>query len=237
MASQITYVGAGNEKAIELINSHFARSFSIGTDWNKLRVAIRYTLTKSPNLTLTGTPRWFVGLSHGTSSVFGDSYVSHSVGMVSTSANWGFQIDSQPYYYSMGFTGCVKSGSVLQVGTNTVDSAAQSVLSSVIESSGSVQSLLFVDMDKNFTSNSISCSIFYRTTNVQSTTYTREQFYFYAEQTVPSLTNYMYTGYLGLGSAFRINESLYGTLDSICVSWDRTVPRINILDLAIYKLS
>lgn len=237
MASQITYVGPTNEKAIELINSHFARSFSIGTDWNKLRVAIRYTGTKSPGLGLTGTPRLFVGVCHGTSSVFGDSYVSHSVGMITDSATWGYQTGNPPYYYGMFPRGCQKSGSALRTSVTATDNLNQSVLPTVIENSGSINSLMFVDVDKNNTSNAISCSVLQRTSNNQATTYTRTDLYFYAEQSVPSVSNHIYYTAEQLSAKFPRNENLYGELDSICVSWDRTVPRINILDIVIHKLS
>jgi hypothetical protein len=237
MASQITYVGPTNEKAVELINSHFARSFSIGTNWNKLRVAIRLTGTRTPALTLTGTPRFFVGVCHGTSSVYGDSYVSHSVGVISTSSTWGYQAGTPPYYYSLAPCGCQISESSLQTSPTSVDNINQSVLPTVTENSGSVQSLMFVDLDKNNTSNSISCSVFHRVANIEATTYTRTEFYFYAEQTVPALTNYSYITSNQLGAKFPRDEGLYGELDSVCVSWDRTVPRINILDIAVYKIS
>lgn len=223
MASQITTQGSDGDKAIEMINSHFARQFSIGSQWQKIRVGIRLSCNNSPGATLTGNPELFVGLSHGTSSVFGDAQVSHSVGLIS-SGSWTWTSAQDGYFGTVTFRGCVKTGSSM-----TYFGSADNC--NCINASGSGRSMFFVDLERNPTNTYLSCSSFNRS-NTTINDINQTEFFFYLEQDVPS------EGFHSYNSNFAflpIDENTNGGLDSICVSWDRTVPRIVINDIAIYK--
>jgi hypothetical protein len=228
MASQIINWGVENDKAVQMINSHFARSFSIGSNWQKIRVATRISgADPLVGVHLTGTPRLFIGLSHSTSSVFGDSLVEHAVGVIQTesTATW-----STPYYM-WGFTPCCKTGSIL----TTFGSSATTFLFSTasVVSASSTRTLLFVDLERNAPNTYLTCSLVYNN-NGTTPDFTQTQFFYYGEQTGnPGANMHAYTtlGYI------PITEAGNGTLDSINISWDRTVPKLIVSDIAIYKFA
>jgi hypothetical protein len=228
MASQIITWGVDNDKAVQMINSHFARSFSIGSNWQKIRVATRISgADPLVGSNLTGTPRLFIGLSHSTSSVFGDSVVEHAVGVIQTGATvtWGIP------YYQMSFTPCCKTGSLL----TTFGSSGTTILfaTASVVSASSTRTLIFVDLERNAPNTYLTCSLVY---NGFATPldFTQTQFFYYGEQSGnPGAGNHNYTtlGYI------PIDETGNGTLDSINISWDRTIPKIIVNDIAIYKFA
>ena len=226
MASQIITWGLDGDKGVELINSHFARTFAIDNTWTNLRVGCRLSFKESASYTFTGTTTFFMGLCHGTSSVFGDSYVSNSIGMISVTNGWPSDAGNGYVTVNRWIIG-VASGS-----NNVVTYGNTSGKASV---TASCRDPFMIDFSRtaSATGSIINCSLF---THYYGglTDCNQSTFYQLLEQSTPSFGNNYY--YSVVASPI-IYENTNGILDSVCVSWNRTYPSAVINDIAVYRLA
>lgn len=223
MASTIVSrtISAANENAISMVNSQFARTLTIGTTWNVIRVGLRLHMGTT-GADLTGTPRFFVGLSKGTTNIFGDSTTDHAVGMVSAAATW---TNGGTYYYDGSlFKPAKRVSTTLTVGTTF----GQSVIASPATSAN--RCLCFIDITKGSPNFSFKhfCQATATTTDVSVATFMAQM-----EASTPSLAQHTYYG----PQTLAVDESVDGYLDSVCVAWDRAALAIEICDLAVTRFS
>jgi len=246
MATSITYISGSTANTVEMAailnNSHFARSFDMGSNWTNLRIGIRWIFVNPPLLggapinPITGVPFFFMGLSHGTSSVMGDSYVSHSVGLAVSGSSWNYGASGAPVYSIPAYIGCVKTGSVLTYFGPGYDGNTPTVYisgSGITQGTSCRVSMLFADFQRNTPNTFFTMSVFFRR-NASADNNTTSDLLYYGQQTTPVLTNYEYTSSV---SFLPIDETGNGTLDSVCIMWDKSAPNPCIADIAIFKLA
>jgi hypothetical protein len=223
MASTIVTrtISAAQENAISMANSQWARTLSIGTTWNVLRVGLRLHMgTTGANI--TGTPRFFVGLSSGTSNIFGDATTTHAVGMVTTIATW--QDLGNGYYDPTFFSPAKRVNTTLTTGTTF----GQSVIPA--PASNANRTLCFIDITKGSPNFSFKhfCQSTGTTTDVSKATFLAQM-----EASTPSLAQHAYYG----PQTLAVDEATNGFLDSVCVAWDRAAAAIEICDIAVTRFS
>jgi len=228
MASQIINWGLDGDKAIEMVNSHFARSLSIGNDWQKLRVGLRLSFKESSSIDVAAPSTFFFGLSHGSSSVFGDSHVSHSVGAITWNDGW-----------SDTGTGLVSNRWGIAVRSGSAPSTIYGNSGGHFSVTQSCRDPHFIDFVRtsSATGSIIHCSLYYHYYG-ELTDCNQSTFYHLMENDSVDDVSFGAQGYVSnVGDTIIIREDLYGTLDSVCVSWNKSYPTAVINDIAVYKFA
>lgn len=226
---EITPTGGTSDKRILLSNSNFARTWNttLGTNWTKLRVALRYTMTNTA-ANLTGTPRFAIGVCAGTNNIFQDATCSNFVGMVTGAATWSYLGGPPPYYNNQAPVAATKVGATLTLGGAMPASGTFYITGNPGVTN---RTIVFLDVTKGVGTN-ITLRAFF-----QSGAITRDidydQFLLLAEMLTPAATTFTLSAEV---SAPPVTESVNGYLNSVNVAWDRTSPAIQICDIAIVKL-
>lgn len=230
MASSILLrnIGGTDDKRIVLSNSQFARVMDIGTTWTRVRVGIRFCVRDTGG-SLASTPRLFVGLSSGTSNLFGDATTQHALGVWTANPSWVRA--TSPTRYLLGNN--PSWNSVKRVGTtNTTSSTglpSETYILSTPETGG--RGVQFVDITKgspNFTIGAFQRFQFSGGIDVSLTEFLTQM-----EVASPSLTDHQFTN----ASTLAVDEAVDGFFNAVHVYWDRSTPEIEISDLAYARLA
>ncbi len=225
----VTPVGSATEdKRIQLSNSNFARTWSstLGTNWTKLRVALRVIMTNNAGASIAGSPVFAVGVCAGTNNIFQDLTCSNWVGVVTTEATWAFAgTGTNIYFQSLNANAATKVGALMTTGA-----VMTTALHIKADPSALNRSLLFVDITKGVGTN-ITVGAFMRTaSNVADVSY--DTFLERAEVAVPVEAFHAFVTPV----AVPVDEAANGYLNSVNVAWGITTPHIHICDVAIVKL-
>jgi len=217
-----TIANDGTDKKIEIsgstgVASYFARSLHIGTDWKKLRIGC--TLS-TPYSSSTG-PLWFMfmGLCSGTSSVYGDSPVSHSLGIFvrGTATKFNFAGPPPGILYRSQIHSLKASGSNVQTFLSSVTAAQPLCYSN--DNSGSYRLILSTEISK-ISTNVVTCSLFYYgSTNVLPNAAVSDRgTACQVEQSTQNMSQLGYTYNSNVGSFSNFDEATDGPLDSVCIN-------------------
>lgn len=218
MASTITTVSG--DKRILLTNSGFARPIYIGTNWTKIRIGMRVCQTDA-GADLSGTPRWAVGVSSGSTNIFGDSTVDNWIGVVTNTAT-PLRANIPPVTCPWSHAIAKKVGSTLTIG-GTSATLAPSWDTSILNA-------YFVDITKG--SPNYTVGIFGRgydgvaNVNISLANYLKE-----LETASPSLANYT-----SASGTIAADEST-GTFTHVNISWNRQASQFQISDLAVIRMT
>lgn len=227
------------ETFIEVVNGSFVRQFGL-TNWNRLRLAMRYRWYETP-LYLAGISsladlqpnnQFYVGFCNGTGSIPGDQYIQNFIGICpqdglgfSRVSFSGVIVYYTNYAKTIRITGNVKTDLGYANGGNywyheTYTSSLETV---------------FVDLVRVGTDN-VTMNFFGKATNSSlNEYYPTANFLIDMMSTTPARSSYVWiTGYTG---AFAHNETVSGSLNSICVSWNRDFPKVQITDLYVIRLA
>lgn len=216
--------GDGDDKRIQLSNSQFARVISIGSTWNKIRIATRITATDLGSGPV-GTPRLAFGICSGTSNIYGDATVTNWCGLLTSAATWNRQ--TFPFLsYTQAASGLVakKVGSTLTTGAILVNPMIPIV-------GANKRAFLILDITKG------------------SPNYTFQGFAWDGGTNIPdvSLSHFLASiegsnlpvdaGYnTSAATAFAVDESA-GVFNAVNVHWDKTSFQIELSDIAVVRLA
>lgn len=89
-----------SEKAAEMTNSTWARPIAIPSNWTKLRVGVRCRCNDL-GFGPSGTPRFAVGLSNGTTNIIGDASATHFVGVITDTVTWQYSGGTNGVYFGI----------------------------------------------------------------------------------------------------------------------------------------
>lgn len=214
-----------------LSNSTLRRLLSIGTNWTKVRVGIRFSLLDT-GAELTSTPMLAMGVCSGTANPVnnGSATTDNFVGMRTTATSWTRNAGPPPYYLNGAYT--VRAAK--RVGTTWGYTAGTNNFwyAWYIPTGTGLRQMLCVDVTKgspNFTIN-----MFARGNNSPQSDITKEDFLGKVALADPGNWN---GHYLGTPNTVAVDEATNGYLNAANVAWDRSNPKIEISDLAVVRFA
>jgi len=239
---------SGPEQYLLIGSNRLARTMYIGNNWKKIRIGMRCCFDSGSDPVIGGgilAPNLFMGVCSGTSSVYGDQYPSHSVGLrfirPATLAFSYFTSSTNTSIYGSTATGVpvpfivsYANGTTASVATSTCDYFT-------LWATASIRGAMMVDFIKNDVSNAtdITCSLIVNRSDLSSTKRIPDYdlpamvFYQQMQQPTPVFISHSVKAQSG-NPALPINETC-GSLDSVNISWDRSYPSLQIYDIAVHR--
>lgn len=210
------------DRRLRLYNEDFARKLGIGTAWTKLRIGIRLSVQAT---SAANASRLAFGVCQGDTLTFKNVATTDFIGGLfggTVSNTYAFNA-GPPTYISTGAMGAIN-----RIGnTNTIVSPGSAT--AVITATPSVRSLLFVEIEKNFTNNKVLC---YGTNPTGAATdATLAQLMTYMEADVPSNNAIIQVFILS-----NIPYSGAGLWDTLNISWNNAIQPIEISDIIVMRI-
>ena len=207
-----------------MTNSRFARQPYAGfmtSGWVTLRVAVLMRVSDS-GASLSGTPRFAVGLCSGNTNIMGDSTVDHFVGLLSTDDNWSRSVGPVRYITVPSIT------AVKKVGTTITAGASFGAFGATFHTT--TPFMIFVDITKG--SPNFSFTVFI-CTGITAPGVTEANFLTTSLAPSPSFAEHASAGPVTVA----VDEVTDGTLDHACVAWDQTLATVDIHAWRVLKLA
>lgn len=233
-------VGGVEDRRLQLANAQAARVIDIGTSWSKIRLGIRFAWDDT-GANLGGTPRLCLGMLSNpnfplTNGPLGAT-TGHFVGMATKFGDWARSAGPPVRYTgtSPAFAAVKKIGA-------TFTSADMTTSITISGSPTTRRLLLILDITKgapNFTFGAIwpfGATIFDAVSNthlidaMNIATFAAMKTYFDGLYAVNS--------YLASGTpVLAVDEATNGSLNAVCVAWDRATPTTHISDFIWKKMA
>lgn len=222
------------DKKIQLGNEEVGRALNFGVNWTKLRIAVRLCINGKANIgtgSFADPPQLVAGVSQGTAAMFRSQTTTDFFGGVVmtaafTSGVYTFTQDTPPYYS----TGVGINAIRRQTASNSTSSnGATAGLIVNGTAGGSNRSMLLWDITKG--SASYSCQIWGPSSATNAKTDLSKNAFtaaFSNEATPTNMTS------LGTASVSFTPTGLY---DSVCLSWNRWAPTVEISDLTVIRFA
>ena len=224
-------INGQNDVAAVLSNSSLCRLMSIGSDWQRIRIALRLRITDS-GANVAASPVFVVGVCSGTSQPYnnGSGNTQHFFGCYENGTTWtrGAASGDVPAYYATTTNGGV---SLRRVGTTTA--WAGGPLHYTFRAMTETRSLYFVDIQKAAGNWSMMLHCKGHPADAYDCTY--EDFLDKAILDTFSWQNH--SQYSWRSASYTPDEAANGYFDAVNVSWDRSNPKIEISDLAIVRFA
>jgi hypothetical protein len=217
--------GLADQRA-SLGNDQIIRQIQTGS-WNKIRVGMRMCVTVQS--AISGTPKLYIGVSNNSNAAgnngAGSRVVNHFVGALSTTASWAFTPTS-PGYYTVAFT------SVRRITATDTTSGSGTIL--VTADPTSARCFVAVDIDKT-NSAAVSIDMIGPSNSVSGI----------PDISLPTFISQLKTdavildGYIknSLTTTLSINEGTNGALNSVNISWMKTLERLEFSDVSYHIFS
>jgi hypothetical protein len=229
MGKTILYeVAADGDVRAYLAGNTLRRTLSIGSNWTRLRIGIRFSY-EDTGATLTGTPRFVLGLCSGTANPWnnGASTTLNFIGVRQVNASVTRNIVGDSTHFAGALQPFKRLGITSTTGTTFTNAWVGSA------QPATRRNLLFLDILKG--SPNYTLHGFYRDSTVGADV-TRAKFIEQVEVVSSVVSNHSWTdgGPLGAGKTLAFDE-VAGALDTVNIAWDRSAPKIYISDLAIVR--
>jgi hypothetical protein len=218
-------ISAVVDKRIVLSNSQFARPLPMGSTWTQIRIGFRFHMRDS-GANLTSTPKFTIGVSSGSTNLFGDATTDNFVGIQTNNATWTRTSTTHYILSANGIFPVKRVGSTLTLGGVAFNVQSQITLGAAAATAD--RQVYFVDITKgspNYTLRPFYCN----NTLVDQSLNT---FLTQMEIASPSLTGYSFP----TAQTIAASEAA-GVFNHVNIAWDRTTPEIEICDLAIARFS
>jgi hypothetical protein len=210
------------DRRLRLYNEDFARKLGIGTAWTKLRIGIRLSIQAT---SAVNTSRLVFGVCQGDTLTFKNAATTDFIGALfgaAVSNTYAFNAGPPTYVSTGQMPGISRIGN-----TNVLVSPSSATV--VITATPSVRSLLFVDIEKNFTNNKIVC---YATNPAGAVVdATLAQLMTYMEADVPTSNAIIQNFVLS-----NIPYSGAGLWDTLNISWNNANAPIEISDIIVMRI-
>jgi hypothetical protein len=220
----------GTENAIFLVNEQLGRTISIGSSWTRIRVGILACVMGTGSISLI-SPKFAIGLTAGSSSLFLDTTTRHFVGMTNQSGDTWSALGAylagtgNPCYQA------VKSGSTELItgshfffafgaASSTASLNRQSIYLDFIKGAG----------DPSIWDMRLCCE-----TTFDGGTFARDTSVSTFYDQLPAETASI-AGGATVSTRLPVSESIRGTLDTINISWNNT-RSFAVHEVAVYRFS
>lgn len=210
------------DRRLRLYNEDFARKLGIGTAWTKIRIGIRLTVQAS---SAVNASRLAFGVCQGDTNTFKSATTTDFIGGLfggTVSNTYAFNA-GPPTYISIGAMGAINR----ITNTNTIVSPGSAT--AVITATPTVRSLLFVEIEKNFTNNKVLC--FATSPTGAAVDATVGQLMTYMEADIPSNSPIIQSFTLS-----NIPYSGAGLWDTLNISWNNAIQPIEISDIIVMRI-
>lgn len=223
MANTIVDFGGG-ELICRMNNARFARPaidavFPVGGAWSKIRVGIRCAITDSGG-SLSGTPRFGIGVCSGSSNILGDATPAHWVGAITNDSSVS-RAAGPPVNYA--FNPLVPAKNV--AGTLTTGSSFGAFFVNVGEFG-----MWFIDITKGSPNFSVQCFV---RSNSTGGSFSQTDFFNTVTVESATLTSHAFTS----TQTIAVDETADGDLDHGNLWWNQTVSSWDVSDLAIVRFA
>ena len=226
--------GAGNDKAVSLANSSWARPITLPATWSKIRLGVHCEFVGTGANLLSGTTL-AMGFCSGVVNQFIDATTTHFVGMMfGDGINTWYYSDANNYQLTSGsspasYIPAVKYGTTLNVG-GTMSWSNASIYWPTVNGTTANRGMLIVDITKGSPNYTFTIPFYRNNTTVHDNT-SADFLTIMAEQ-APIAPSNCYAVYLMQTRTLAVSEATYGTLNAINVSWNRADAPMEIYDVA-----
>jgi hypothetical protein len=208
----------GNDQIIRQIQT---------SSWNKIRVGMRMCVTVQS--AITGTPKLYIGVCNNSNAAgnngAGSRIVNHFVGALSTTASWSFSAGS-PGFYTVSFT------SVRRITATDTTSGSGSILMTADPTTA--RCFVAVDIDKTNPA-AVKIDMVGPTNSVTGTPdISLATFITQLKSDAVILDGYIKNS---LTTTLTINEGTNGVLNSVNISWMKTLERLEFSDVSYHIFS
>lgn len=238
MSIEIQHLTINGEDDGQLVigNAQIAASLSpLGSNWNRIRIGLRLSF-EDTGTNITGTPRFYIGMLSNPSSSMENGpltiQTSNFVGYYSNSATWTRTAGTNAgaYLYNTGTnTGWAfiqRSNNSNVLGTSNHGGTTQYVSSDT----GSCRTVIICELIRS--ANGFSGSfVFPNSTKLPDVPLTN----FLGAMEIPTITAcaaYLTSSYSQDVTPKIIANESSGSLNAICVAWDRLIGKVHISDIA-----
>lgn len=231
-------ISGGSEKAVQMINSTWARPVVLTPGWTKIRVGMRWHFT-STGANLTGNQIFAMGFNSGTVNQYGSPSSQNFIGMAWDTTTWTFQ--ASPIIYAVPTNGSNPQYRT-RIGTTNVSSAVQAGGGNYTMNAGALtgdadRQIQFVDITNGSPNYSIHCPFTANLGNqvsIGDVTAANFLSYMALPNAAPSEGQYQ-TASINTGS-LAFSESV-NVLNAINFYWNRVDLSPEICDVAVAVLA
>jgi hypothetical protein len=223
------------DKVINLNDEQMARTMTIGSNWNWIRLGVRMQMSKSNAIV---NPNFAMGLCSGTSSLYGDRTTTHFFGQdFDTNAIW----TENSVTRAKNWAGLV-ARFVTKVSSSIINWSSGSQKDWAIGSTPSSNSIsrqyYMLDFVKSAVDPGLWMLVYVwnKAADLSATNYDESFTSFYNNMTnlTASLNSADYT------SSFQyipISESINGNLDTLNIYWNQTANTMQLSDVAVFRFA
>jgi len=232
-------IGGSTDQNVRLQTAGLSRPMSIGTDWTKIRVGIRYAFNLGTYTgSLSGTPRFGFGIcANAQYEIFSYTNVSHMFGILSNATTMTPGLSGSEYAITVGGGGILladKVGSTITTGSGSL--SAGTALSASPQDGRSCLWLQIQKGSPNFT-----CDMCYPGSAAPAVIDLSESEFFLGMETdpgsIPALSG-NFSGYQSRTAiAHALDEAANGYFNGVWIDWNRTTWSVEVSDVAVYKVS
>lgn len=216
-------VGGIPDNRIQLSNSQFGRAITIPATWSKVRVGIHFDMTDSGG-SLTGNPKFYMGLGHGTTNMIGSATCDHFVGLKSNGATW----TRFAAYYNQGTASIIgmKKVGVAETSAGGLNSGPMTIGH---DAGGVGTDRTYLNLTITKGSPNYGLNLTYNTGGGAPDS-TSDYFQgIVCVQPEQATAAYTVAGIINLA----VDEAVDGILNTVQIYWDHTDSKIEICDLAV----
>jgi hypothetical protein len=232
-------VSSVEDRRLVLNNAQAARVIDIGSSWSTLRLGIRYCVDDT-GANITGTPRFYLGLLASPSAGMANGplglVTSHFLGFRSGFATWTRQVGPPINYIA-------ENGDLnrlIKKVNNTVTTTGTGIAIRAGVNAVPNRSALIIEIVKgspNFTINF--CSPIGAPSDIPNPNAMINAFQLATMANIATYLNGLFSGSYSANptGTIAVDEGTNGSLNAICVAWDRSVPVMRISEILWAKMA
>lgn len=224
-----------NDKGAVLANASIARPLNLPSDWLRLQIGILFGLTTGSLMSISSSPRWYIGLCSGSANIVGDSTVGHFIGFRTGDPTLTYDSSStyQNITYNSQITNTVRWSPTQFVASST---DINTVINYIFTDRYDKKSLNYYSITRSF-AGSDSLRLFFRYSSANSNTnqgkFDENTFLRELQSTTPTTATTEGNLNWSNGETIDFNETESGSLDHLCIAWDRESPNPEMIIYAV----
>jgi hypothetical protein len=223
-----------NDKGAVLANASIARPLELPSDWKFLQIGILFGFTTGSLTDISGNPRWYIGFCSGSTNIVGDSTVGHFMGFRTGDSTITYSSSStyQNITYYSTITNAVRWSPTQFVVSSDINPGTQYVFTDRNDK----KTLNYFQITRSFVGSDLLHFVQYRSNTNGNSTYGRwDETTLLRELQSITPTVLGAEGSLAVGNRANMffNETESGSLDHLCIAWDKESPNPEMIIYAV----